>query len=116
VTGVLKKNDHIISRRIYQAKTFTKRLVGLMFRSSLDKEEGLYLSDCRAIHTSFMRFNIDVVFVDRNFRVVRIIENMKPWRATLPVLKASGVIELPGGMVERESLKEGDVILLELNE
>lgn len=70
----------ILGVHAYVAEGFFPRLLGLMFRRDLQAGEGLLITCCNAIHTCFMRFPIDVAFLDRDGAVVRIVRNIKPWR------------------------------------
>jgi uncharacterized membrane protein (UPF0127 family) len=62
------------------ASKFFQRAKGLIGRSSLPRGEGLLIERCNAIHTFFMKFPIDAVFLDRHGRVVRIVRAIRPWR------------------------------------
>ncbi|MHB8509977.1 MAG: DUF192 domain-containing protein [Candidatus Dormibacteria bacterium] len=75
------------------------RFMGLMGRPRLETGRGLWLEPCGSIHMFFMRFAIDAVFVDRQGRVLRVLENLKPWRISPIVKHARAVIELPAGTV-----------------
>ena len=79
------------------ADTFWKRSIGLMGRSGLKVGQGLLLRPCRSIHTCFMRFAIDVIFLDAKNQVVRIQSNVKPWRVVWGGWKAHSVIEVQSG-------------------
>lgn len=105
--------NKIVSRNIVKASSFLDRLLGLIPRSFLGKEEGLWLEPCNSIHMCFMRFAIDAVFLDKNMYVVKIIENFKPWHFSPFVKNARSVIELPAGHTNG-CIKLGN--LLELNE
>lgn len=89
------------------------RLKGLLGRAALPEGEALLIAPCTSIHTLFMRFPIDVLFVDRRGRVVRAIERMAPWRATRLYLSAQWVAELPAGTLARSGTREGDEVALE---
>lgn len=90
------------------ARSLKDRLVGLLGRSELPEGEGLWILRSPSIHTFFMRFPIDVVFVDRKMKVKAIYKNVVPWRWILPVWGADSVIELPAGTVTRKVLQVGD--------
>lgn len=85
---------------------------GLLGRRSLSWDEGLWLEPASSVHTWFMRFPIDVVFVDRESRVVRIVQALPAWRMAAK-RGARSVLELPAGAAERWGLAEGDVLRLE---
>lgn len=76
------------------------RSKGLLGRASMDADEGLWIVPCPMIHTFFMRFSIDVVFLDRNMRARRVLEGLKPWRLSPWVFSAHSVLELAGGSLK----------------
>lgn len=84
------------------------RLKGLLGKSGLAQGEALWIDRCNSIHTCFMRFPIDVVFVDDRMMVRKIHRNLPPWRLTWPVLKASSVIEMPAGTLQTHLIEVGD--------
>ena len=69
--------------------------------------EGLWIVPCPMIHTFFMKFPIDVLFLDRSLKVVRVLEDLKPWRLSPWVFSAHSVLELAGGSL-RGSVKVGE--------
>lgn len=85
---------------------YLERLVGLMGRPGLARGQGLWIEPCNSVHTFFMRFPIDVVYVDRDRRVIDVCRAVGPWRAHLPRAGAHAVLELPAGAAA--PLKEGD--------
>ena len=89
-----------------------KRFVGLMGRPSIDGDSALLLEPCNQIHMFFMRFAIDVLFLDRSRRVKRVVLNLKPWRISPLVFSARSVVELPAGTLTDRSL-EGRRLRLE---
>lgn len=90
------------------AKTFTDRVRGLIGRSSISEKETMWFDNCSSIHTCFMSFPIDVVFVDRDFKVKAVFETVKPWRLVLPVWGAQSVFEFKAGTVQQTQIKVGD--------
>ncbi len=96
-----------VSSAAARADTFAARLFGLIPRRSLGEEEGLWLEPCAMIHMCFMSFPIDAVFLDREGRVLRVLENFRPWRFSPWVSGARGVLELPSGRAAGR-LAEGD--------
>ena len=103
------KMHHINAKR---ASTFLARLTGLMFRKSLRPEEVLLLSPCSSIHTSFMQFPIDVVFLDHNYQVVGIVAGLPPWRWAGGYPSSRHVLELEAGRVKDLAIKLGDYLCL----
>jgi uncharacterized membrane protein (UPF0127 family) len=83
--------------RVDTADTFWKRALGLMGKPRLEAGRGLLIPRCRSIHTCFMRFPIDVIFLDEQNRTVKIIRNIKPWRLAWGDRKACSVLEVESG-------------------
>ena len=79
------------------ADTFWKRSIGLMGKPGLKAGQGLLLSPCGSIHTCFMRFPIDIIFLDSQNRVIKIRQNVVPWRLVRGGWKARSVIEVQSG-------------------
>lgn len=89
------------------ARGFLGRFRGWMFRRAEEAWIGLWLTPCDAIHTLFMRFEIDVVFLDANRRVMVVEHGVRPWRIRA-CLGAQSVIELPAGRAAALCLAAGD--------
>ncbi len=109
----IARTQAVLASRAAMARSLLARMVGLLDRRLLDEGEGLILTACRSIHTCFMRFAIDAVFVDRGWGVVAIHRAVPPWRMTAPVWRAQAVIELPAGTAERARLVVGDQLVVE---
>lgn len=97
----------VIVSRVVKAESLADRMRGLLGRDSMAADEGLWIVPCPQIHTFFMRFPIDVLFLDRDLKVVRVIEDLPPWRLSPWVLSAHSVLELKGGVL-RGSVSAGD--------
>src|SRR3954471_22483827 len=93
------------------ARSPLKRMKGLLGRRSLSRDEGIWLEPASSVHTWFMRFPIDVVFVDKEMRVVRIVEALAPWRFA-GKRGARSALELAAGVAARAGLAEGDVLTI----
>jgi len=91
------------------ASSFVARLRGLMLTASLAPGTGLLFPRTSSVHTHFMRYPIDVVFLDAEGRVVSIRRGLRPWRFA-SCRGASSVLELPAGTSARLALAEGDVL------
>jgi uncharacterized protein len=89
------------------ADTAWMRLRGLMGRRGLESGEGLLLRPSGSVHTCFMRFAIDVVFLDSELRVLAVSAAVRPWRLRLQ-RGARAVLELPAGEAERVGISPGD--------
>ena len=83
------------------------QLWGLLGRGALPKGEGLLLRPAPSLHTAFMQFPIDAVFLDSNMRIVKLMEGMRPWRAAA-AKGAQAVLELAAGESPRRGLAPGD--------
>jgi uncharacterized membrane protein (UPF0127 family) len=94
------------------ARTSWSRFVGLMGRQDLPAGRGLWIEPCNSIHMFFMRFAIDVLFLDRGGRVKRVLLRLRPWRVSPIVFGARTVVELPAGTLADRSL-QGKVVRLE---
>ncbi|MBR2082028.1 MAG: DUF192 domain-containing protein [Elusimicrobiaceae bacterium] len=94
------KTGRVLAEDVEIANTFWKRLKGLMLRSQLPVGRALLLDPCPQIHTCFMRFAIDVVFLDASNRVVAVLENLKPWRMSKFYTSSRRTLELPGGTLQ----------------
>ncbi|NJM07128.1 DUF192 domain-containing protein [Candidatus Gracilibacteria bacterium] len=95
------------------ARSFISRLRGLMGRASLEDGSGLIIYPEWSIHTFFMRFPIDVLFVDRSDRVMTVVAALVPNRPYAGALGARYVIELPVGRIAASGTQAGDQLLLE---
>jgi len=89
------------------ATVMIDRMIGLMFRKKMDGFDALIIEDCKSIHTCFMKYPIDVVFIDRKNKIVKIKNNIKPWRVTPIYFSASKAIEFTSGSVSSD-FKIGD--------
>jgi len=93
------------------AATRATRRRGLLGRESLGATEGLLLTPCKAVHTVGMRFPIDVIFIDRDGRAVRIVPALAPWRIAMSA-RAKAVIELAAGTAAAADIRIGDMLYL----
>lgn len=98
-----------VALKVDKADTPASRSKGLLGRASLTADEGLWIVPCPMIHTFFMKFPIDVLFLGADLTVRRVIEDMRPWRLSPWVLSARSVLELKGGVL-KGSVAVGDVI------
>lgn len=104
----IKHNQKILSSNILVAANPVTRLIGLMFKER-PSGDGLLLEPCNSIHTFFMRYSLDVVFLSKSNEIVKIIRNLKPWRMTWIYFGARKTLELPAGELPPE-VKEGDIL------
>jgi uncharacterized protein len=99
-------DGNVVCEHCLLAETALARLRGLLGRSSLPSGEGMLLRPASSIHTAFMRFPIDAVFVDREDRVVKVAAELPPWRMAA-CKGARAVLELPAGEAQRRGLRPG---------
>lgn len=86
------------------------RARGLLGRTSLEAGEGIVIAPCGSVHMMFMRFSLDVVYVDKSGAVVKAVSDLRPWRFSLGGKGAHVAIELPAGTVDRTGTAPGDQI------
>jgi uncharacterized membrane protein (UPF0127 family) len=91
------------------ADTSRKRRIGLLQCERLTPGQGLWIIPCEGVHTFGMRFPIDVIFLDRNRRVLKVKENMQRGRISL-CLWAHSVLELPAGAIAGTATRPGDIL------
>jgi uncharacterized membrane protein (UPF0127 family) len=105
--SIRSDDGRVICERCVVADSAPRRMRGLLGRSSLDPGEGILLRPAPSIHTFFMRFAIDAVFLDRDLVVLEVAGDLRPWR-TARCKRARAVLELPAGAAPRLALRRGD--------
>ena len=108
---VNERTGEAVAEKVELATTRGERRRGLLGRTALPPKFALMLLPCAAIHTAFMRFAIDVIFLDREGRALRILRALRPWRMAI-ALRARSVVELPSGCLEGVDLVPGDRVRL----
>jgi len=111
-TAVLVKNGEKVVEAVELAVDLKSRLVGLLGRSSLGTRRAMYLSPCSSIHTFFMKFPIDLVFLSRGLEVTKIVRDVGPWRMVIGGPDAWSVLEMESGWFPADALKVGDKVCL----
>lgn len=94
------------------ADTTLKRMLGLLGREKLERGQGMWFEGFNSVHTFFMRFAIDVVFMDKKGKVIRIYERLAPWRMTGIHFQARSIVELPAGEAKRAGIVRGEILKL----
>src|SRR5437763_7346489 len=102
----------VVSERGVLATSVWARTKGLLGRSSLDADEGLWIQPTSSIHMWFMRFAIDVVWAADDGRVLKLVEGIKPWRMSFS-RGAKVALELPVGAIARSGVEVGDYLVIE---
>lgn len=105
------RTSEVLIQELEVADSFLGRFSGLQLRKDLVAGKGLILIPCASIHTCFMRFDLDLVMVDKTARVLAIKRGIKPWRAVGAPPQTYAVIEVKSGNLK--SLEVGDRLFLE---
>ena len=103
----------VLVLRAFKSRHLGHHLLGLLTRSGLGPEEGLWLRPCRAIHTFGMRFSIDVIFLDRGLTVVGLMRNVRPCRLGKLYSSTHSVLEVSAGIVASSGTEVGDQLRVE---
>ena len=112
IVAMRGEGGRVVCERCELADGPVSRARGLLGRAGLSQGDGLLLKPTFSIHTFFMRFPIDVVFLDRDGAVVDVVSRLKPWRATTR-LRARAALELAAGEAERVRVRVGERLKLE---
>ncbi|NID13996.1 DUF192 domain-containing protein [Luteibacter yeojuensis] len=105
--GGIYLGDTCIVPRVWRASAWWDRARGLLGRRALGEGEGLLLEPCGSVHTFWMRYPIDLVFLDAQDRLLRTCASVPPWRARA-ARGASKTLELPAGALRALVLNPGD--------
>jgi uncharacterized membrane protein (UPF0127 family) len=103
----LSRTGAVVATRCRHATGTIDRMVGLLATSDFGRGDGMLIEPCKQVHTCFMGYPIDAVFVDAENRVVA-CDPLKPWRFSALRLKARKVLELPYGVSQELGLSPGD--------
>jgi uncharacterized membrane protein (UPF0127 family) len=106
--AVLSKDGRILVAHLSQARRFHERLLGLMGRAPPGPGKALLLRRCGSIHTCFMRFPLEVIFLDAEDRVVRRIRHVRPWSFALGGRNAVSAVEMESGWLAPDAVQTGD--------
>ncbi|MGE5629001.1 MAG: DUF192 domain-containing protein [Solirubrobacterales bacterium] len=99
-----------ISENLIRADNYYKRLKGLMFTDNLPENQALHIIPCNEVHTFFMKYNIDVLYIDKNNKIISMDEELKPGKIGRFVKGSNSVIELPPGKIKKECIEVGQVL------
>jgi uncharacterized protein len=111
ITVINDRNGRVFLTDLHVVRGVWERFAGLMLRSSLAEARGLLFRPARGIHTLFMRFPIDLVYLDQERRVRAIRPAMPPWRLDLRC--ADAVIEVNAGAASAADIRLGDRLRFE---
>lgn len=104
--------ENIVLENLKLANGFFEKFKGLMWRKRLNKSEGLMILSCNSIHTCFMKFPIDVLFLNMDHEVIAMRKEVKPWRMVNFIKKAYITVEMPEGTIEHKNVEVGDLLIM----
>jgi uncharacterized membrane protein (UPF0127 family) len=99
----------VLATSMEVANTDAKRRKGLLGREGLSAGGGMWICPCEAVHTFWMRFPIDLVYLDRKNQIRKLVSEVRPWRLS-GCLSAHSVIELPSGTIRATQTAPGDIL------
>ena len=102
----------VLGRSVEIADTSAKRRKGLLKHERLEPGEGLWIRPCESVHTFFMKFPIDLVYLDKSRKVRKVRHSVPPWRLSM-CLTAHSILELPAGTAKQTGTAAGDVLSIE---
>ena len=109
-----REGGSVVCERCVVADRMFSRMKGLLGKRHLATGHGLLIRPAPSVHTFFMRFPIDAVFLDGDHRVLRVASGVRPWRAAA-AKHSRAVLELASGEAARVGLVAGDVLRLEVS-
>ncbi len=110
----VKQAERVVIPRVVVARTFFQRAVGFMGRRRAPAGMALFFPRCRAVHTCFMGFDLDVYFLDRTGIIVRRVMDLKPWRFAAGGAKTVATLEIPAGSLDGDAIDPEHPLILEL--
>ncbi len=111
-----KTKETFLAYRVKAADSTLSRLIGLLGKRSLEPDAGLWIVPSQGVHTLGMLFTIDVVFVDKNLKVLALRELVHPFSITSLLLQAESVLELPAHTIFRSRTEVGDELVISSSE
>ena len=112
LTSVRTAEGTVVCERCEVAESALARMRGLLGRSGLEPGTGMLIDAAPSVHMFFMRFPIDVVFLDRDRKVVGVRHGLRPWRVA-GARRAVAALELPAGAAAAAGVEQGDVLVFE---
>ena len=110
-----KADGAVVCERCEVPESAFGRMRGLLGRDGLEPGSGMLIDSAPLVHMFFMRFPIDVVFLDRDWRVVGVRQGLRPWRVA-GMRGAVAALELPAGAAAEAGIEQGDALALEVRE
>lgn len=110
---LLGSDEREICSELRLAHTHWTRMKGLLGTKSLPEGQALWIKPCNQVHMYFMRYPVDLIFLDADLRIVRLIDNQPVNSISEKVAAAESVVELPVGAIARAGLREGESVFLD---
>jgi uncharacterized membrane protein (UPF0127 family) len=101
-----RKDNQVIVPKVLITENWHERARGLLGRRRLAADEGMLISPCNSIHTFFMSYAIDVIYLDKEMTILKICSTLSPWRLS-GCAKASMVLELPAQTAFKNDFQKG---------
>ena len=109
---ITNSQGKLLADRAEIADTSAKRRTGLLKHARLEPGQGLWIAPCEGVHTFFMKFPIDVLFLSKHKKVLKVRHRMSAWKLAMS-FRAHSVLELPAGTAESTATAAGDVLSFE---
>lgn len=107
-----RTRNTVLAESADMADTSAKRRTGLLKHERLNPGDGLWIVPCESVHTFFMKFPIDLVYLDKKRKVRKVRHRVPAWRLSV-CLSAHSILELPAGTLEQTGTKVGDELTIE---
>lgn len=98
------QSGNVICHKMIIANALFDRMKGLMFSQQLPDCDGFLIAPCNSIHTFFMLYNLDLLFLDKNFKVIKAVYDLSPWRMTWIYFRSHQVLEMKAGTLKKNIL------------
>lgn len=107
----IQESGQLVGHQVAEAYSFVRRLRGLMFTHSLSEGHGLHIRPCRAVHSFFMKYSIDVLHLDETNQIVGIEQSLKPGNMGQTFRGTRSIVELPAGTLEPAGVRIGQTVV-----
>ena len=107
-TAALQRNGAVLIPRVERVTRLRERMQGLLGKDGLPSGEALWICPCSSIHTFFMRFSLDLLFLSRDCEIVRIVRDVPPGRMVHGGRRAHSVLELQAGWLRTSAAAVGE--------
>lgn len=107
------ERNSVLGEAIEVASTSVQKVKGLLGRDCLADGQGLLFKHCASLHTFFMQFPIDIIFADKKCKVLKVAQDVRPFKLVAAPLRSFYAIELPTGAIERSGTRVGDHLELD---